>query len=114
MARSYVRRLLVNWWWAFVLVLGVLLASVATFPVRSSADGSDPIAIPGGGSGPGSPPSGDPDSPSNGKRSPGYGRAVPVIGRSSVNSTGDGISAKSVWVWRLHVVLQSLIVRYSR
>jgi len=108
------RRFLVNRWWALILMLGVLLASSATFPARSRAtDVNDPIAIPGGGPGPGSPPAGDPDAPA-GKRSPGYGRAVPGNVRYSATSMGDGVSAKSVWVWRLHVVLQSLIARYSR
>jgi len=82
------RRFLVNRWWALILVLGVLLASSMTFPSRSRAtDRSDPIAIPGGGGGPGSPPAGDPDYPSGSKRGPGYGRAVPVV-RNSTASMG--------------------------
>ena len=106
------RRFLVNRWWALILMLSVLLASSTTFPARSrAADGNDPIEIPGGG--PGSPPSGDPDAPA-GKRSPGYGRVAPGSIRYAATSTGDGSSAKSVWIWRLHVVLQSLISRYSR
>ena len=104
------RRFLVNRWCALILMLGVLLLSSTTFPARSrAADGNDPIVIPGGGT---DPPSGDPDSPA-GKRT-GYGRAVRGGDRYAATSLGDGRSAKSIWVWRLHVVLQSLIARYSR
>ena len=106
------RRFAMNRSWALILMLGVLLACSTTFPSRSgAADGNDPIAIPTGGSG--GDPGGDPDYPS-GKRGPGYGRAMPRAGRYTVTSVGDGSSAKSVWVWRLHIVLQSLISRYSR
>jgi len=107
------RRFVMNRWWALILMLSVLLAYSTTFPTRSSAagDGNDPIAIPNGGGG--SAPGGDPDAPA-GKRGPGYGRAMPRAGRYTVTSVGDGSSAKSVWVWRLHIALQSLISRYSR
>src|SRR5262245_11225795 len=103
------RRFAKNRWWAFILMLVVLLASSTTFPSRSMGEGNDPIVIPGGGD----PPSGDPDYPSGSKRT-GYGRATPGTTRYTAASVGDGSSARSVWVWRLHLVLRSLIVRYSR
>jgi hypothetical protein len=103
------RRFLVNRWWALILMLGVLLLSSTTFPARCRAvEGNDPIELPGGND----PPAGDPDAPA-GKKT-GYGRAVRGGDRFAVTSVGDGRSAKSIWVWRLHVVLQSLIARYSR
>jgi hypothetical protein len=100
-----------NRWWAFILALSVLLASSATFSSRSYGDGNEPIVIPGGA--PDAPPAGDPDAPA-GKRTAGSGRAVPGGSRPAVTSMGDGVSAQNVWVWRLHVVLRSLIIRYSR
>jgi len=108
------RRFVKNRSWAFILTLTVLLASSATFSSLSYGDGNDPLAIPGGG--PGSPPGGDPDQPVGPSKSgPGYGRATPGSGRyATAASMGDGVSARSVWVWRLHVVLRSLISRYSR
>lgn len=108
------RRFAKNRWWAFILTLVVLLASSATMASRSyGADGNDPLAIPGGG--PGSPPAGDPDGPAGPTKSgPSYGRATPGSSRYAGISMGDGASARSVWVWRLHVVLRSLLSRYSR
>jgi len=106
-------RFVKNRWWAFILTLSVLLASSATFSSPSYGDGNDPLAIPGGG--PGSPSAGDPDGTAGpGKQGPGYGRTVPSGGRYAVTSLGDGGSARSIWIWRLHVVLRSLIGRYSR
>jgi hypothetical protein len=104
-----------NRWWAFILTLCLLLSSGAAIsPAFSAGDGSDLIEIGGEGGG-GSDPSGDPDSPAGpGKRGAGSGRATPGGYRYAATSVGDGGSAKSVWVWRFHVVLRSLMVRYSR
>lgn len=104
-----------NRWWAFMLVLTLLLSSGAALtPTMVAGDGFDPIEIGGGGGG-GSDPGGDPDSPSGpGKRAPGTGRVAPGGYRYAATSAGDGGWVKSVWVWRFHVVLRSLIVRYSR
>lgn len=103
-----------NRWWAFILALSLVLASGTAFsPSMAAGDGSNRIEI-GDGSG-GSDPGGDPDSPAGpGKRAPGAGRAAPGGHRYAVTSVGDGGSATSVWVWRFHVVLRSLIIRYSR
>lgn len=102
-----------NRWWAFILTLSVLLASSATFSSRSYGDGNDPLVIPGGA--PDAPPGGDPDGTAGpGKRGTGYGRAVPGSSQYAVTPMGDGGSARSVWVWRLHVVLKSLVARYFR
>jgi len=103
-----------NRWWAFILTLCLLLSSGAAIsPAYSIGDGPAPIEIGGGGGG--SDPGGDPDSPTGpGKRGAGSGRAVPGGYYYAATSVGDGGSAKSVWVWRFHVVLRSLMVRYSR
>lgn len=98
-----------NRWWAFILTLSLLLTGSATFASLSYGDGIVPIANPD------TPPAGDPDTPVGpSKQAPGKGRAVSVGSRYADSSMGDGVSARSVWVWRLHVVLRSLIIRYSR
>lgn len=108
------RRFAQNRWWAFILAFCLLLTSSAAFsPANATGDGSDLIEIGDGGGG--SNPGGDPDSPAGpGNRGAGSGRATPGGHRYAATSVGDGGSAKSVWVWRFHVVLRSLIVRYSR
>ena len=101
-----------NRWWAFILTLSLLLSSV-TVIAPASGDGSDPIEI-GDGSG-GSDPGGDPDVPAGpGKAGFGARRAAPGGYQVAATAVGDGGSLASVWVWRFHVVLRSLIIRYSR
>ena len=102
-----------NRWWAFILTLSLLLSSVTAIAPAYSGDGSDPIEI-GEGSG-GSDPSGDPDVPAGpGKAGFGARRAAPDGYQYAATAVGDGGSRASVWVWRFHVVLRSLIIRYSR
>jgi hypothetical protein len=89
----------------------VFASSVTFAPSPSYGDGPDPLVIPDGNP----PPQGDPDGTAGpGKQTGGRSRALPGTTRYVVSSKGDGGSARSVWVWRLHVVLQSLIARYSR
>jgi len=98
-------------WWAFILTLSILLASSAAIPSPSHGLGPGKIEIgdsEGGGDG------GDPDSPTGGSRSPVIGRIAPGGYQRAATSVGDGGPATSVWVWRLHVVLQSLMSRYLR
>lgn len=107
------RRFAQNRWWSYILTLCVLLACAATFPSPSVGEGVDPIVLPIGGTDPD--PGGDPDGTAGpGKRGYGYGRAVPGGERYGTTAMGDGVSVRSVWVWRLHVVLRSLLSRYSR
>jgi hypothetical protein len=108
------RRFAQSRWWAFILTLSLLLASSAAIsPAFALGDGSDLIAIGDGGGG--SSPGGDPDSPAGpGKRGAGSGRAAPGGYRYAATSVGDGGPATSVWAWKFHVVLRSLIIRYSR
>ena len=103
-----------NRWWAFILALSLLLASAsAVSPAFATEDGSDAIAIGDGGGG--STPGGDPDVPAGpGKNGTGARHAAPGGYRYAATAVGDGGSAKSVWIWRFHVVLRSLIIRYSR
>lgn len=103
-----------NRWWAFILALSLLISGSAAMPSAVTADsGSDLIANGDGGGG--GNPGGDPDSPSGpGKRGAGYGRATPGGYGYAATSVGDGVSVKSVWMWRFHVVLRSLMVRYIR
>jgi len=104
-------RFVTNRWWALVLALSVVFASsVALTPPPSYGD-PDPVMIPDGNP----PPQGDPDGTAGpGKQAGARSRALPGSTRYLVASKGDGGFARSVWVWRLHVVLQSLIARYSR
>jgi len=107
------RRFAKNRWWAFILMLSVLLTSSATISPASSGDAPDPIVIGGGddGSGPG----GDPDGPAGpSKRGPGAGRVAPGGYRYAANSVGDGGPVPSIWIWRFNVVLRSLLSRYQR
>jgi hypothetical protein len=106
------RRFAENRWWSYLLTLSVMLASIAIVPSSSYGDGGpDPIVLPGGGPDPG----GDPDgSVGPGRSGPGYGRMRPGGSRHATTAMGDGVSARSVWVWRLHVVLRSLLSRYGR
>lgn len=107
------RRFTQNRWWAFILMLSVLLASSATMPWPSYGGEVDPIEIGDGGGG--SDPGGDPDGTAGpGKRGAGSGRATPGGYRYAATSVGDGGSASSRWVWRFHVVLRSLMSRYRR
>lgn len=109
------RRFVQNRWWSYLLTLSVMLAGIATVPSSSFGDsGTDPITLPGGGGAPD--PGGDPDGTSGGGRNkgPGYGRSLPDGSRHATTAMGDGVSARSVWVLRLHVVLRSLLSRYSR
>jgi hypothetical protein len=110
------RRFSTNRWWTFFLTLTVLLASGTALPtaVRATPDPT-PINIEDGGSLGGGAPEGDPDGPAGPtKKAPGSGTLSP--GGSSLKATaGDGGRAGwSVWMWRLHVVLLSLKIRYIR
>ena len=105
------RRFTQNRLWAFILMLSVLLASSTTLSSPSYGEGPDPIVFDGGSGDPG----GDPDSPAGpNKRGPGNGRVSPSGYRYTATAVGDGGSASSVWVWRFHVVLRSLMSRYLR
>ena len=106
------RRFAQNRWWTFILMLSVLLAGSATISSPSyGLSGPDKLEV-GDGSGGGD--GGDPDSPTPGGRAPGFGRAVPGASQSAVTTAGDGSPATSVWIWRLHVVLRTLMSRYLR
>jgi len=105
------RRFAQNRWWTFILMLSVLLAGSATF--SSPSYGLVPDKLETGDSG-GGPTGGDPDYPTGGGRTPGYGRAVPGTSQDAVTTVGDGRPATSVWTWRLHVVLRTLMSRYFR
>jgi len=107
------RRFAQNRWWTFILMLSVLLAGSATISSPSyGLTRPDKIEDSDGGGGAGD--GGDPDSPTGGSRSPGYGRAVPGGSQYGVTTVGDGSSSASVWKWRLHVVLRTLMSRYFR
>lgn len=104
------RRFVQNRWWAFILMLGVLLASSTTIPSPSYGAEPDPISIEDG-SGTG----GDPDGPLGpGKRGTGFGRSSPGRYQGAATSVGDGGRVSSGWIWRVHVVLRSLMGRYIR
>ena len=104
------RRLGKNRWWAFLLTLGLLLGGTATFAPRSIADNGDvEIADPGTGK------PGDPDGPAGpSKKSPSGSRLSPGGNGYAAAPVGDGGRALSVWSWRYHVVLRSLISRLYR
>ena len=107
------RRFAKNRWWAFILTLSVLVASTATFSSPSYGEGLDPISIGDGGETGGggtTSPKGDPDGPSGPtKRSP-AGRGISSGGNFyAATPVGDGGAAVSVWTWRFHVVLRSLV-----
>lgn len=107
------RRFVLNRWWTFVLTLGVFLASIPTLSSPSFGDGQDPLVItdPVGGSSPG----GDPDGPAGpSKQAPVKGRSIRQVNRYTAVPVGDGSSVASVWSWRFHVALQSLMSRYIR
>lgn len=107
------RRFAQNRWWIFILMLSVLLAGSAT--ISSPSYGlTGPGKIEVGDSGGGASEGGDPDSPTGGGRSPGLGRVAPGVSQGAVTTVGDGGPATSVWIWRLHVVLRSLMSRYLR
>jgi len=103
-----------NRWWAFVLTLSLLITSGAALSPAFGDGGASDILVIGDGGG-GSNPSGDPDVPAGpGKTGTGTRHAAPGGYRYAATAVGDGGSAASVWVWRFHVVLRSLIIRYSR
>ncbi|MBI3539654.1 MAG: hypothetical protein HY076_05225 [Candidatus Eisenbacteria bacterium] len=87
----------------------MLLASGAALPSVTKAD-SDPVYyIPDGGGAP----AGDPDGPAGPtKRLPPSGRISPAQGNYSVTTAGDGGTGWRVWMWRFHVVLLSLKIRF--
>jgi hypothetical protein len=106
------RRFVRNRWWAFILMLGIVLASGTTTPSPSYGGGTDPISIDGGSGGD---PGGDPDSPLGpGKRGTGFGRSTPGRYQGTATSVGDGGRVSSSWIWKVHVVLRSLMGRYYR
>jgi hypothetical protein len=107
------RRFAQNRWWTFILMLSVLLAGSAT--ISSPSYGlTGPGKIQVGDGGGGGSDSGDPDSPTGGSRRTGYGRAVPSASPATVTTVGDGSPVTSIWTWRLHVVLRTLMSRYLR
>jgi len=103
------RRLGMNRWLAILLVLGLVLGSIPALPTSSLASNGDvvkenPFGDPGG-TGPG-----DPDGPSGpNKKSPSGGRLSPGGNVYAAAPVGDGGKASSVWSWRFHIVLRSLI-----
>ena len=106
------RRLGQNRWWSFILMLGILLASGATMTSPSYGGEMDPMMFDGGSGGD---PGGDPDGTAGpGKRGPGSGRMAPGGHRYVATSVGDGGRVSSIWMWRIHVVLRSLMSRYQR
>lgn len=115
------RRFVMNRWCAFVLALSVLITSTATFsPPVVYGDGLDPISISDGDTGSSggdtTGPRGDPDGPGGPTQRMPSGRAVSSVGSGIYASrpAGDGGSALSVWTWRLHVVLRSLLRGWIR
>ena len=109
------RRFAKNRWWAFVLTLCVLLASSASLTSQSFADGGNDDVVIGDPSVGGGGEPGDPDGTGGpGKRWPTGGRRSAGGSHYAVTPVGDGGTAMRVWSWRLHVVLRSLISRYSR
>lgn len=105
-------RFVKNQWWAFILTLGVLLASSASLTSSSYAGWKDPMYV-GDSSGGGL--SGDPDGPGgpNKPQPTGY-RLSPGGNTDAVRPVGDGSAATRVWSWRFHVVLRSLASRWLR
>jgi hypothetical protein len=105
-----------NQWWAFILTLSVLLASSASFTSSSyAASWKDLMYVSDGGSGG---LSGDPDGPggpnSSSPNGPGKYRLAPGGNTDAVRPVGDGSAAMRVWSWRFHIVLRSLVGRWSR
>lgn len=100
-------------WFAFILALGVLLASSASFPASSMGDsGTDPIAIGDPGTGdPGT--KGDPDGPSGPSRrfDPGY--HAPSY-RNFVSAAGDGGAVVRGWIARVQLVLRGWMSRWTQ
>jgi len=108
------RRFARNRWWAFLLVLSVLLAGSTVYSHVSYGDGIDPIAIGGGDSG-GSAPGGDPDGPAGpGKTGAHSGRVAPGGFGYASSTVGDGGTLISTWSGRFHIVWRLLIGRYFR
>ena len=107
------RRIAQNRWWAFILALSVLIVSSTTHAPASYGSGMDPLEFAGGS--PGSSSGGDPDGPAGPSKrvSPG-GRVAPGGAGFGLTPVGDGGPVNSVWVWRFHVVLRSLLVRFQR
>jgi hypothetical protein len=111
------RRIARNRGLAFLLTLSFLLASSASVAPHSFADNGDVvIGDPGGFSSPDPGDSGDPDGPGGpSKRSPTGGRRLGSSGGFyAVAPVGDGGAVMGVWSWRLHVVLRSLLSRWTR
>jgi hypothetical protein len=100
-----------NQWWAFILILSVLLASSASLTSSSYASGGKMLVSDGSGGGL----SGDPDGP-GGPNSPTPGRysLSPSGNANAARPVGDGSAAMRVWSWRLHIVLRSLASRWLR
>ena len=105
------RRMGMKRWWAFLLTLVLLSGSVASIPPPSFANNGDVvIGDPDAGTLPG-----DPDGPGGpSKKSPTGGRLSPGGNGYAAAPVGDGGRASSVWSWRYHVVLWSLISRWYR
>lgn len=94
--------------WSFILALGASLiwCSAAHRPVAAQVPGG----LIGDPQDPGPGGIGDPDMPSGPGKSVGRGKSI--RGGNSANlgvrAGGDGSTARSVWMWRLRVVLRGL------
>lgn len=105
------RRFVANRWSAILLTLLLLLAGGTALSSYGYADANDPVELNDGSGGTGG--SGDPDSPTGpNKRQPAYGGAARPAKAGVVSTVGDGRTGWSVWMWRIHVVLLSLKIRY--
>lgn len=110
MGRSHMRRLGMNRWWATLLALGLVLGSIPAIPSSSHATNGDVIKQDPWGGGEGGTYPGDPDGPSGpNKKVPPSGRVSPGGNGYAAAPVGDGAKASSVWSWRYHAVLRSLI-----
>ncbi len=105
-------RLAKNRWCAFILTLGLILGSAASFSPPSYGGQNDDVVIadPYGGGAPG-----DPDGPLGpNKKSPTGDRLSSGGNGFAAAPVGDGGNALRVWSWQFHVVLRSLISRFYR
>ena len=109
-------RFILNRRWTCILALGVILVycPVAHRPVLAGEDPgtgqvNDPDQGPGGGNG-----SGDPDVPIGPAKTGKSGRLSRNGTGPGTRAAGDGSVSRSVWVWRLRVVMLGLRSFYIR
>ena len=106
-------RFIANRWWAFVLILGLVMGSAVTAHAQGQGLASGAFVTGGDGSDPGgtAPPSiGDPDAPTFTKSPFGAGKPMapaPIPGQT----VGDGRAFGRIWTLRLGTLLRITRIR---